>query len=78
MDITSHDSVLRALECRANRYKCKRKLQSEEDRLLAWTLDETGTINTLQFLSVQEKRERYSLIEQQKRIGYVNLACWTR
>ncbi len=67
MDITSHDSVLRALECWANQYKCKGKLQSEEDWLLAWTLDKTGTINTLQFLSVQEKRERYVLIEQQER-----------
>jgi hypothetical protein len=66
MDIMSHDSVLRAL-CRANRYKCKGKLQSEEDRLLAWTPDKTGTINTLQFLSVQEKRERYTLIEQQEK-----------
>jgi hypothetical protein len=45
----------------------KRKLHSEEDWLLAWTLDETGTISTLQFLSVQEKRECYALIEQQKK-----------
>ncbi len=34
---------------------------------MAWTLDKTGTINTLQFLSVQEKRERYALIEQQEK-----------
>jgi hypothetical protein len=34
---------------------------------LAWTLDKTGTINTLQFLSVQEKCERYALIEQQEK-----------
>ncbi len=32
---------------------------------MAWTLDKTGTIDTLQFLSVQEKREHYALIEQQ-------------
>ncbi len=34
---------------------------------MAWTLDKTGTINTLQFLSVQEKCERYALIEQQEK-----------
>jgi hypothetical protein len=67
MDITSHDSVLRALECQANQYKCKGKLQSEEDQLLAWTLDKTGTIDTVQFLSVKEKCERYALIEQQEK-----------
>jgi hypothetical protein len=34
---------------------------------LAWALDETGTINTLQFLSVEEKCERDVLIEQQEK-----------
>jgi hypothetical protein len=34
---------------------------------LAWTLDKTGTINNLQFLSIQEKPERYALIEQQEK-----------
>ncbi len=49
MNITSHDSILQALKCRVNRYKCKGKLQSKDDQLLAWALDKTGTIDTLQF-----------------------------
>jgi hypothetical protein len=67
MNITSHDSVLRVRECRANGYKCKEKLQSEDNWLLAWALDKTGTINTLQLLSVKEQRERNALIEQQEK-----------
>jgi hypothetical protein len=67
MNITSHDSDLKALECRANHYKCKGNLQSKDDWLLAWALDETGTIDTLQFLPVEEKRDRNALIEQQEK-----------
>jgi hypothetical protein len=67
MNITSHDSVLRALKCHANCYKCKGKLQSKDDWLLAWALDKTGTINTLQLLSVEEKCEHNVLIEQQEK-----------
>jgi hypothetical protein len=35
---------------------------------LAWALDKTGTINTLQFLSIEEKHECNALIEQQEKI----------
>ncbi len=34
---------------------------------MAWALDKTGTIDTLQILSVEEKRERNALIEQQEK-----------
>ncbi len=67
MNVTSHDSVLRILKNRANRFKCKGKLQGEDNRLLAWALDETGIINTLQILSVEEIHEKHALIEQQEK-----------
>ena len=56
MNITSHTTVLQALECRANQYRCKGKLQSEDNWLLAWALDETGTINTLQIFVSRRKK----------------------
>ena len=67
MNITRHTTVLRPLECQANQYRCKGKLQSEDDWLLAWALDKTGTIDILQILSVEEKRECHMLIEQQEK-----------
>ncbi len=81
MNIISHDSVLQALECWANRYKRKGQLHSEDNWLLAWALDETGTINTLQFLSVEEKHERTVLIEQQEKnrvreLGLLDEVLW--
>ncbi len=66
MNIASHDPVLQALEYRANRFKDKRKLHGVDDRTLAWALDETGTIDTLQILSVKEACDKYLLIEHQK------------
>ncbi len=81
MNITSHDSILRALECQANQYKCKGKLQNKYSWLLAWALDKTGTINTLHFLSVEEKRKCDALIEQQEKnrvreLGLPNEVLW--
>jgi hypothetical protein len=35
--------------------------------MLTWALDKTGTINTSQFLSVEEKHERNALIKQQEK-----------
>ena len=66
MNIASHDRVLRALEYQANRLKGKRKLHGVDDRTFAWALDKTGTIDTLQILSVKETCEKYLLIEQQE------------
>ncbi len=42
-------------------------MQSKDNWFLASALDKTGTINTLQFLSVEEKCERDALIEQQEK-----------
>ncbi len=57
MNIASHDYVLKALEYRVNRFKVKRKLHWVDDRTVAWDPDETGTIDTLQILSVEETCE---------------------
>jgi hypothetical protein len=46
MEITSYTSVLTALEHRANRYTNQGRLTGVDDSLMAWALDETGTVNT--------------------------------
>jgi hypothetical protein len=66
MNVTSHDCILQALKYQANRLKCKGKLQGVDNWTLAWALDKTPTIDTLQILSVEETREKYALIEQQE------------
>jgi hypothetical protein len=66
MNIASHNHVFQALKNRAKRFKGKRKLQGVDDRTFAWALDKTGTIDIWQVLSVEEKCEKYLLIEQQE------------
>jgi hypothetical protein len=67
MNVTSHDCILQVLEYWANRFKCKGKLEGVDNWTLAWALDKTGTIDTLQILSVEETHEKNALIEQQER-----------
>ena len=44
MNITNHQTVLAALEARANRSSGCNKLSSFDDKLLSSALDETGTV----------------------------------
>ncbi len=69
MNITSHDSVLAALEHRANQYRNQGKLGDVGDRsvLAAAVIDETGTVDVSYMLHESENNERLTLIEQQER-----------
>ena len=60
MNTVTHTLVLKALEQRANRFRVKGKMLEAVARAHAWSLDDTGTINTKIF----DKRE----ILQQERI----------
>jgi hypothetical protein len=45
MNITSHKSVLAALENRASRYSNRGPTQGVDDNLVSWALDKTGTVD---------------------------------
>jgi hypothetical protein len=68
MNITSRDSVLTALEHRANQYRNQGKLGDIGDRsvLAAAAIDETGTVNVSYMLHESENNERLVLIEEQE------------
>ena len=67
MNITSHKSVLSALEARANRFSDRNKLSTLDDKLLSSALDETGTVDiTCDNLNVSNNEsERLALIQQE-------------
>jgi hypothetical protein len=65
---TSHQSILRALEHRASRYKCKEKVSSVDDNLVSWALDKTGTIDSTLLLIRTEMNERMALVELQEKV----------
>ena len=67
MNITSHQSVLAALEARANRFSDRNKLSTLDDKLLSSALDETGTVDiTCNDLDVSyDECERLALIQQE-------------
>jgi hypothetical protein len=70
MNITSHNSVLAALEHRANQYRCHGKLGDIGDHtvLAAAAIDKTGTVDASYLLhNNSENNERLVLIEQQER-----------
>ena len=69
MEITSHTSVLTALEHRANRYTNRGRLTRVDDSLMAWALDETGTVDTSLLCKKYEQGERLALVKQQEE-------CW--
>jgi hypothetical protein len=68
MNITSHDSVLAALEHRANQYRNQGKLGDIGDRSVsaAAAIDETGTANVSYMLHKIEDVGQLALIEQQE------------
>jgi hypothetical protein len=53
--MTTHMTVLKALEHRATRYQVKGKLSKVEVRSHCWGLDDTGTINTTHLRRSQEE-----------------------
>jgi hypothetical protein len=66
MNITSHQSVLAALEVRANRFSDRNKLSTLDNKLLSSALDETGTVDiTCGNLDVSNESERLALIQQE-------------
>jgi hypothetical protein len=73
MNVTSHESVLAALENRANRYSNRGSTRGADDNLVSWALDETGMINTSLLCKGGENNERIVLTEQQERIRITNL-----
>ncbi len=69
MNITSHDSVLAALEHRANRYRCHGKLGDIGNHTVsaAAAIDKTGTVDASYLLHYDsENNERLAHIEQQE------------
>ncbi len=67
MEITSHESVLAALEDRASRFSCRGKVQGVDDTLVSWALDETGTVDTCSLCRNHDNSEQLVLTEQQER-----------
>jgi hypothetical protein len=68
--MTTHMTVLKALEHRATRYQVKGKLSEVEVRSHCWGLDNTGTIN---MMHIRRSREE---IQQKNRLTYEG--CPTR
>jgi hypothetical protein len=68
MCITSHSSVLAALEDWANGFKQKSKSRNNHLVSAAWSVDETGTVDASFLLqSEREINERLALTEHQER-----------
>ena len=67
MNITSHQSVLSALEARAKSFSDRNKLSTLDDKLLSSALDETGTVDiTCDSLDVSYNYSgRLALIQQE-------------
>jgi hypothetical protein len=66
MEITSHESVLAALEDRASRFSRRGKVQGVDDTLVSWALGETGTVDTSPLCRNHDNSERLALTEQQE------------
>jgi hypothetical protein len=66
MEITSHESILAALENHANRFTRRGKLRGVDDNLVTWALDKTGTIDTSLFCKNHENNKWLALVEQQE------------
>jgi hypothetical protein len=73
MNVTSHESVLAALENRANRYSNRGSTRGADYNLVSWALDETGTINASLLCNNGENNKRIALAEQQERIRITDL-----
>ena len=64
----SHQSILRALEHRASRYKCNEKFSSIDGNLVSWAPDKTGTINSTLLSYRTDMNERVALVELQEKV----------
>jgi hypothetical protein len=66
MNITSHDSVLAALEHQANWYRCKGKLGDIGNRTVsaAATIDETGTVNASYLLNNDSENNKHLVLTE--------------
>ncbi len=67
MNITSHESVLAALENWASRFSTRGSICGVDNNLVSWALDETGTIDASFLCNNNENSKRIALAEQHKR-----------
>jgi hypothetical protein len=64
LNIISHQSVLQALEYCTSQHRCKRRLNSMDNHLISWALDETQTVADLSLiLNGTEGNEQAALVE---------------
>jgi hypothetical protein len=67
MNVTSHTSILAALENRASQYSTKGSTHGVSNSLVSWALDETGMVNTSFLCNNDENTEQIALVDQQER-----------
>jgi hypothetical protein len=67
MIITSHESILAALENRASRFSNRGSICGVDDNLVSWALDEIGTIDASFLCNNNENSEQIALAEQHER-----------
>jgi hypothetical protein len=67
MNITSHESVLAALENQVSRCSNKGSTRGVDNSLVSWALDEKGTVDASFLCNNYENTEQIALIEQQER-----------
>jgi hypothetical protein len=67
MNVTSHTSILAALEYQVSQYSTKGSTHGVNNSLISWALDETGTVDTSFLCNNDENTERIALVEQQER-----------
>ncbi len=67
MNITSHKSVLAALENWANRFSNQGSIRGADANLVSQTLDKTGTVDVSFLCNNHDNNKRLALTEQQER-----------
>jgi hypothetical protein len=67
MNITSHESVLAALENRASCYSNRGTTCGINDNIIYWALDKTGTFDTSFLCNSNENTKQIVLVGQQER-----------
>jgi hypothetical protein len=67
MNITSHKSVLAALENQANRFSNQGSIRGADANLVSQALDETGTVDVSFLCNNHDNNKRLALTEHQER-----------
>jgi hypothetical protein len=66
MNITSHKSILTALENRASCCSNRGPTRGVDDNLVSWALEETGMVNASILCKCNENIKQIALVEQQE------------